>query len=333
MKTNKKMLQIFFAIAFGVPVILGVFMGIAFGKGQDVSTFPLVWMYLPASAVMTGALLTQKDEDGTPKLPKALYITFPAITALMVILTVVSIFIPDAGFVMAVNLLVYASSLVCFFEMVCLKKERREKYGLCLTKNWVKGLGGAGIFVLIYLLLCAVSVLISRMMGADVSMYTLNPYMGTYLLLILPINLVVSYTAFFGEEYGWRYFLQPVLQEKFGLKKGVIVLGLLWGIWHLPINLFYYSPSTSFQSILTQLAGCVGMGIFFGWVYMRTHNIWAVTLIHFLNNNLGLALFGMSSAGVERNWPDTIITIVLYLLVYLPFLFTKEYKKEQAGQG
>ena len=60
---------------------------------------------------------------------------------------------------------------------------------------------------------------------------------------------------------------------------------------------------------------------------MRTGNIWAVTLIHFLNNNLGMALFGMTAAGVERNWADTIISIVLYLIVYLPFLLTREYKK------
>lgn len=327
MKTNKKMLQIFFAIAFGMPVILGIFMGIAFTKGQDVSSFPLVWMYLPASAVMVGALATRKDTEGAEKLPKAFYITFPAVTAVMALLAVINIFIPDERLILALNYLVYLSCIVCFLEIAVLKKDRRENYGLCLFKNLGKGIAGAGLFILIYLLLTGLSIFVYWIMGKDTSAYTLNPYMGSFLFLILPLNLLLSYTAFFGEEYGWRYFLQPVLQKKFGLQKGVIVLGLLWGIWHLPINLFYYSPSTSFQSILVQLAGCVGLGIFFGWVYMRTHNIWAVTLLHFLNNNLGMALFGVSSAGVERNWMDTILTIVLYLLLFLPFLLTKEYRK------
>lgn len=332
MKTNKNMLRIFFGIAFGMPVILGIFMGIAFGKGRDVSSFPLVWMYLPASAVMVGALLTHKKEHGGPALPKALYLTFPAITAVMAVLAVVNVFLPQAGLTGAVSLLVYLSCLICFLEIIFLKKDRRSAWGLSLMKNWKGSLAGIVIFVLLYLALTGLSFLVTSLMGGDLTGYSLNPYMGNYLLIILPLNLLLSFTAFFGEEYGWRYYLQPALQEKLGLKKGVIVLGLLWGIWHLPINLFYYSPSSSFQSILVQLAGCVGMGIFFGWVYMRTKNIWAVTIIHFLNNNLGMALFLVTGAGVERHWGDTVLTTVLYLIVYLPFLLTKEYRKKQAAQ-
>ena len=98
--------------------------------------------------------------------------------------------------------------------------------------------------------------------------FSLNPYWAVNLAVSLPLNFVLSFTAFLGEEYGWRGFLQGELTERFGRRKGVILLGLLWGLWHLPLNLFYYSPQTSLQSIIGQLAGCVGMGIFFGWVYL-----------------------------------------------------------------
>ncbi|MCS4523181.1 CPBP family intramembrane metalloprotease [Clostridium botulinum] len=50
----------------------------------------------------------------------------------------------------------------------------------------------------------------------------------------------------FGEEYGWRYFLQTAFQERLGKRKGIIFLGIIWGIWHLPLNLFYYSPKLLF---------------------------------------------------------------------------------------
>ena len=75
------------------------------------------------------------------------------------------------------------------------------------------------------------------------------------------------------------------------------------------------------------------MGIFFGWVYLRTRNVWAVTAAHFLNNNLGLMLFGVSAAGVTLGWGDTVLSVLLYMVVYLPFLLTKEYRKGVPEQG
>ena len=68
--------------------------------------------------------------------------------------------------------------------------------------------------------------------------------------MLIPL-FFLSFSAFFGEEYGWRFFFQPLLQKRFGLKGGVLILGVLWGLWHLPLNIFYYSPDTAVISILS----------------------------------------------------------------------------------
>lgn len=52
---------------------------------------------------------------------------------------------------------------------------------------------------------------------------------AAFLLAIFPI----SFIGYLGEEYGWRYYLQPILQKKYGLRAGVVILGIVWGLWHV----------------------------------------------------------------------------------------------------
>ena len=64
-------------------------------------------------------------------------------------------------------------------------------------------------------------------------------------------------------------FLQPILQEHFGMRKGVLILGVFWGLWHLPLNLFYYAPDTRLQSIAAQLITCIALSVFFAFAYIE----------------------------------------------------------------
>ena len=53
---------------------------------------------------------------------------------------------------------------------------------------------------------------------------------STWLYLVtLIVNFFLVVVAFFGEEYGWRYYLQPLLQRRFGLRKGGPAPGVIWG--------------------------------------------------------------------------------------------------------
>lgn len=151
-------------------------------------------------------------------------------------------------------------------------------------------------------------------------------------ILLLPIYGAENFFAFiifFGEEFGWRGFIQPRLQKLYGKKLGVIILGGIWGIWHMPLCFMLYSPSSPIQSIVLYIAFCTLLGIFVGYAYMKTENIWAPILIHLINNCI--AIGANQTLETTLTWSQVIKSIAILLIVNLPFLLTKEYKEESSS--
>ncbi len=52
----------------------------------------------------------------------------------------------------------------------------------------------------------------------------------------LPLLLALGFLTSTGEELGWRGYLQPRL-EAHGVGSAFVIVGLLWGIYHLPVVL------------------------------------------------------------------------------------------------
>ena len=47
--------------------------------------------------------------------------------------------------------------------------------------------------------------------------------------LVLVPNFFLSFLPFFGEEYGWRYYLTPALQGRFGARRGALAVACCGG--------------------------------------------------------------------------------------------------------
>lgn len=55
------------------------------------------------------------------------------------------------------------------------------------------------------------------------------------IILIIPYFLLMLIVGGGQEELGWRGYAQEPLQERFGLIGSGLVLGVVWGLWHLPL--------------------------------------------------------------------------------------------------
>jgi len=322
---EKKQLGIYVLIAYGITFLMGLPMGLGCDQGLDVSVFPNAQMLYPAAGVMLAYLITEKEKA---RLPKRFFITYLAAAALMLASAVGSVILPDIAWMTVCNLIMIGGSVLAWIMLLTEKKEKRIAYGL-KGRNEKVSVFCVVLFVGLYLLRAILSYAASGQISA-VGEIAGNP-MTWIMAGSLIINFFLVFIAFFGEEYGWRYYLQPLLQSRFGKRWGVILLGVVWGLWHLPVNFFYYSPGTGLISAAGQQITCITLGIFFAYAYMKTENIWVPVVLHFLNNNLVPIITGTYSAdiiqGQTMNWTDLIPLLVVNGILFGGFLAAKEFRK------
>ena len=323
----KKQVIIFAGVAFALPYVLGILMGISYSKGIDVSVFPLAQMFYPAAGAILAALVTRKED---PLIPRRFFIGFLVLTLLMMFLTVASVIVPAINWNIISQFVITIASAGAWLLLFTEKKDKRTAYGL-RGGRWKVTI----FIVLLYLILYFGRTVIMYLLSGEIqTMVEIMKNPVTWVVLItLPINYFLIFTAFLGEEYGWRYFLQPILQKKFGMVKGIFIVGIVWGIWHLPINFFYYtSPSVGFISLSGQLITCITLGIFYGWAYLKTDNIWTVVILHFMNNNLIPVITGNYSSEVLQNqdatWNGVILLLVINTLLFAGVIFTSYYRDD-----
>lgn len=109
-----------------------------------------------------------------------------------------------------------------------------------------------------------------------------NPWM------ILPTILFMTVLGGGQEEFGWRGYALDILQSRWSALTASVVLGLIWGLWHLPLFFIqhtgqYYMPLWAF--VLASPA----FSILTTWIYNSTgKRLFAALLFH-----------GVINAGLE----------------------------------
>jgi len=126
------------------------------------------------------------------------------------------------------------------------------------------------------------------------------------------VTLVISWPIYFGEEYGWRFYLQDRMFALFGAYTGLVLVGLIWGLWHAPLMLIGMNfPNEPFvPANIVYLVYTIIMSVIFGYAVLKTGSIWIAVLLH------GLTDIIVNTGRVYISGADTIVSF-LPLLVLL----------------
>jgi len=140
--------------------------------------------------------------------------------------------------------------------------------------------------------------------------------------LSIPFAIFMSFLSGpWSEEFGWRGFSLDPLLQRFGTLRGSIILGFIWGIWHLPL---FFMPQTwhgtmgfKFAGFWTFMIYTFGLTMMMTWVYVKTNrSILSGFMMHLVNNFTGQTIMPYSDRlEILRGVAMLVVGLVLVLVL------------------
>lgn len=301
MKTEKRKsiieLVIFFGITFGINFVIGIPMYVTHNISTELFTNLLT--LLPAS----GALLAQYYSKREQKKGRWLFLIWTFILLLLVAFAIIK---PESLEMIeeySTNILLIGSIVLLAYLAIGENREHVFENGEMVHKDLL-------LFVFLSLVRNSMSIF------PDVINGNVQGIKDIAFGLITIAEVFVTVVIFYGEEYGWREYLQEKLQKRLGKRTGVVVLGVIWWVWHLPL---WMSVGINLWEVLTNLIFVIGCSAFFGYIYMKTHNVWLCAIAHGITNAMALGM-------AETPFSDFVKTI--FGIVLCMYFLKKEYRED-----
>lgn len=130
-------------------------------------------------------------------------------------------------------------------------------------------------------------------------------------LFVLPFFLVDFISN--GEEIGWRGYVLPRLQARYNALTSTLILGVIWGLWHLPKFLSHWNTVSFAWFMLHTMAFAVTLT----WLYNGTKgSLLMVTIMHASANTVGI-FFPLANTVSSENMGAYIGYVLLEVAVAL----------------
>ncbi|MBU7314801.1 type II CAAX endopeptidase family protein [Paenibacillus oleatilyticus] len=136
--------------------------------------------------------------------------------------------------------------------------------------------------------------------AAPATYLTASPIVLFIFLLLANATLgtIQGLIGSFGEEVGWRgYMLTRLIDAR--VPRPVLVSGLVWGVWHLPLMVagVYYAGPFLLLSILLFMVTVTSFGYVMAYLRLTSGSIWPAVLLHASWNAITQNVFDLFTKG------------------------------------
>lgn len=307
-RVNWRQIALFLAITFGLTYALNFMLYQSQSFGQNVGTGLVlqVQMLIPATVAIALQLFLFSNSRiyRFRERPRWFFYYYLVYAALYAVLAVSVLLIPNGTYQTIASIMVQALNLGGLAFLLILRifsgKEAFARAGLSggKAKYWV--LFGA-VLALIYLAMSGLNLVfgLGQTVDARIVLQEVAPGQTTGLeevsnaafVLVTGLQAVllapfVALLIAFGEEYGWRGYLQGEL-VKLGKVRGILLVGIIWGLWHAPVIAMGHNyPGYPQLGVLLMILYSVALAFFFGSAVLVSGSIWLAAWLHALNNQV-----------------------------------------------
>lgn len=124
------------------------------------------------------------------------------------------------------------------------------------------------------------------------------------MLATLPISIIWPLFAALGEEFGWRGFFLPRLQSQHTAFRASLIVGLTWGLWHLPTVFLAYGQHGLMVVLayyfVVHVVAITAQSTIMTWIHNNSRqSLLLMILFHFGLTSNALFLFPLNMSIVE----------------------------------
>ncbi|MFX1444843.1 MAG: CPBP family intramembrane glutamic endopeptidase, partial [Promethearchaeota archaeon] len=124
------------------------------------------------------------------------------------------------------------------------------------------------------------------------------------------------------EEFGWRGYAKPRMEEKTNSLLANLILGFIWGFWHLPLFFMVGFPHHDFIPLWLFILNDVVFSLLIAWIQNNTQqSVVPALIIHTWMNLMFvlLPLMELMPGGNYMPWLLSLIILGILIVIVISF--------------